>query len=78
MYWNSDEHSASDDNDGFDKETLMEANHTYNFGSDSSRFDFKVGKSSAASIAETLDCFKKLLNMQNLAAALFYTHCVRY
>ena len=38
----SDEHSATDDNDGFDKETLEEANHTYNFGSVSSWLDFKV------------------------------------
>ena len=44
MYWNSDEHSASDDNDGFDKETLEEANHTYNFGYGSSWLYFKVGK----------------------------------
>ena len=33
---NYDEDSASDDNDGFDKETLEEANHTHNFGSGSS------------------------------------------
>ena len=33
---NYDEHSVSDDNAGFDKETLEEANHTYNFGSGSS------------------------------------------
>ena len=42
MYWNSDKHSASDDNVGFDKEILEETNHTYNFGSDSSWLDFKV------------------------------------
>ena len=52
MYWNSDEHSASDDNDRFDKEKLEETNHTYNFGSDSSWLDFKVGKLSAAGLAE--------------------------
>ena len=28
MYWNSDEHRASDNNDGFNKKTLVEANHT--------------------------------------------------
>ena len=33
---NYDEHSAIDNNVGFDKETLEEANHTYNFGSGSS------------------------------------------
>ena len=33
---------------------LEEANHTYNFGSGS-------GKSSAVSIAKTLDCLKKSL-----------------
>ena len=61
MYWISDEHSANDDNDGFDKETLEETNHTYTFGSGSSWLDFKIGKSSAVSIAETLDCLKKSL-----------------
>ena len=78
MYWNSDEHSASEDNDGFDKETLKEANHTYNFGSGCFWLDFKVGKSGAVSIAETLDCLKKSLNMQNLAVALLYTNCVKH
>ena len=28
VYWSSDEHSVSDDNDGFNKQTLEEANHT--------------------------------------------------
>ena len=28
MYWNSDEHRASDNNDGFNKKTLAEANQT--------------------------------------------------
>ena len=32
---NYDEHSAIDDNAGFDKETLEEANHAHNFGSGS-------------------------------------------
>ena len=61
MYWNSDEHNVSDDNDGFDKETLKAANHTYNFGSGYPWLDFNVGKSGAVSIAETLNYLKKSL-----------------
>ena len=38
----------------------------------------KVGKSSAVSIAETLDCLKKYLKHAESGRALLYTHCVKY
>ena len=76
MYWNSDEHSASYDNDGFNKETLKEANYTYNIGSGSSWLDFKVGESSAVSIAETLNCLKKLLkHAESGCSSLIHSLC---